>query len=228
MKKYNVLIVEDDFRVADINKSVVEQVDGFHVVTIAKSATEAFSFISGNHLDLILVDIYLPDYSGIELLKKIRKNEIPVDVILITAAVDADTIENSMRYGVFDYIIKPFIFSRFIESLENYKEYHSSITGSVKYDQNIVNGLISHKQSNVSKGVLPKGITQHTLLKISTAVNKAHKTFTIDDIILETDLSKITIRRYLGYLEESGQLKKSYEYKKIGRPSIIYSNKQNN
>lgn len=225
MENFNVLIVEDDFRVADINKSVTEAVEGFKVVKIAYTAGEAFSFISENSPDLIIVDIYLPDYNGIELIKKIRKHEYPVDIILITAAHDSETVENSMRYGVFDYIIKPFDFSRFKESLENYKSYKSSISSASDYDQNKINVFISHNTFSSVTGDLPKGITTFTLDKIESAVNNIPDLFTIDDIMREINLSKITVRRYLEFLNEIGTLKKTYKHKKIGRPTILYSKK---
>jgi len=225
MNNYNVLIVEDDFRVADINKSIVERVDGFNVVGIAKTATEALSFIEKTLPDLLLVDIYLPDFNGMELIKKIRKTESPVDIILITAAIDSGTVENSMRYGVFDYIIKPFDISRFTESLNNYKKYRSSITNSTEYDQSKINDLISYKKNDSEIEKLPKGITAFTLEKVTSALDESFSTFTIDDIILKVGLSKITVRRYLEFLFETGKLKKSYEYKKIGRPTTIYSKK---
>lgn len=223
MVDFKVLIVEDDFRVAEINKSITEDVEGFKVVKVSYTASDALSYIDSNLPDLIIVDIYLPDYSGIELIKKIRANEYPVDIILITAANDAGTIENSMRYGVFDYIMKPFAFSRFKEALENFKTYHSSLSNSSEYDQERINEFLSHNTMTADRDLLPKGITSFTLEIVESSVKRISSDFTMDDILEEMSLSKITVRRYLEFLIESGKLKKSYKHKKIGRPTIVYS-----
>ena len=225
MESFRVMIVEDDFRVADINKSVTEDVDGYKVVKIAKTASEALSFIENELPDLIIVDIYLPDLNGMELIKKIRNYEYPVDFILITAAHDASTIENSMRYGVFDYIIKPFAFSRFKEALENYKKYRLTISNSGEYDQDKINRIISHNSAASGSAEMPKGITMFTLEKIEEAVSSCFTSFTIEEVIQKMKLSKITVRRYLEYMSESGLLIKTYEHKKAGRPVIIYTKK---
>ena len=223
MVNYKVLIVEDDFMVADINKSVTEEVEGFEVVKIAKTAGDALSFIKKAGPDLAIVDIYLPDFSGIELIKKIRKNDYPVDVILLTAAHDSDTVENSMRYGAFDYIIKPYAFSRFKEALENYKIYKLNINSSKEYNQEKINNLIAHNSLSSGRGNLPKGITLYTLEIIKTAVSECLTSFTIEDVIDKTKLSKITARRYLEYLTDAGFIRKTYEHKKTGRPAVIYT-----
>jgi response regulator of citrate/malate metabolism len=108
MEIIRVMIIEDDFMVAKVNAKMTDAVEGFKVVKIANSGNEALSYIEKNDVDLIILDIYLPDIPGIEILKSIRGNACPVDFVLITAAQDHETVENSIRYGVFDYIIKPF------------------------------------------------------------------------------------------------------------------------
>ena len=223
MKNIRVMIVEDDFMVADINKNVTEDVQGFTVVKIAKDASDALHYIDSNPLDLIILDIYLPDIHGIELLKIIRKKEHPVDFILITAAHDSKTIEQSMRFGAFDYIIKPFDFSRYKKSLLNYKKFKYSIKQNENYSQGELDKLAPYSNRNNGKEDLPKGITNHTLGKVKSAVDSCGTTFTIDDIMEKLSFSRITIRRYLEFMVENSSIDKSYEYKKVGRPTIIFS-----
>ena len=223
MKNIKVMIVEDDFMVAEINKNVTEEVQGFIVVKIAKDASEALHYIDSNPLDLIILDIYLPDINGIELLKIIRKKEHPVDFILITAAHDSKTIEQSMRFGVFDYIIKPFDFSRYKNSLINYKKFNYSIKQNEDYSQDKLDQMIPHSNMNNGKEDLPKGITNHTLGKIKSAVDSCGSAFIIDDIMEKLSFSRITVRRYLEFMVESSSMKKSCKYKKVGRPTIIYT-----
>ncbi len=228
MGKYRVMIVEDDFRVADINKSVVEEVEMFQVVKIAKTASDALKYFNEEVPDLLVVDIYLPDFNGIELIRRIRKNDYPVDIILITAAHDPDTIENSMRYGVFDYIITPFDFSRFRQALENYHKYRQEIKSSGEYDQEKINKIISHNVIARSGGKrdLPKGITGFTMEKVRSGISDCLSSFAIEDVIERTRLSKITVRRYLEYMADTGVLEKTYRHRKKGRPTVIYTRKK--
>ncbi|MCG8571225.1 MAG: response regulator [Spirochaetes bacterium] len=224
MDTISVLIVEDDFRVADINKQFTEAVPGFSVVEVAKNGMEAISFISSKPVELVILDIYLPDIYGIEVLKEIRKKELSIDVILITAAHDRETVENSIRFGVFDYIIKPFNFERYKEALLKYQEFKVSLNQKSTYNQNEVDKFTAFFQGK-SENNLPKGITSFTLNRIQKAIKTCGKTFTMGELLEKVSLSRITTRRYLEFLCDSNLLTKSLKYTKIGRPTILYSKK---
>ncbi len=220
-----VMIVEDDFMVAKINAKMTEAVEGFKVVKIVNTGNEALSYLEKNNVDLIILDIYLPDIPGIEVLKNIRGKNYPVDFVLITAAQDHETVENSIRFGVFDYIIKPFDVQRYKKSLLNYKNMKSSIGAYRSFSQEKLDELTSYKAFGKRVQQLPKGITRHTLSQMEDAINSFERSFTIDDVMKKLSFSKITSRRYLEFLCESGRLEKYFEYKKIGRPTLIYSRK---
>jgi len=223
MVPFKVMIVEDDFMVAEINKGLTEKVAGFRVVKIAKNGKEAIKYLARHEIDLIILDIYLPDMHGIEIVKKTRRDEYPVDFILITAAHDAHTIEDSVRFGVFDYIVKPFDAKRYGDSLKRYRRLKHSMKSNVIFDQKKVDGIYSYDNS---EDELPKGIARYTLDRIEKAVDSYEGSFSTEDVMKTVSLSRITIRRYLEYLLDKGLLLKSYHYKKKGRPTIIY-NKQN-
>ncbi|WP_319559610.1 response regulator [Marispirochaeta sp.] len=223
MKSIKTMIVEDDFKVAEINKSFTEEVRSFVVEKIAKNAVEALSYLEKSSVDLIVLDIYLPDMHGTELLKIIRKKEFAADIILITAAHDAETVECSMRYGIFDYIVKPFAFSRFKDALEKYRDYKHSLNENRNYNQEKINEFVAYNQHSDSGNKLPKGITQYTLDRIVEAVDSLNPSFSIEDVISRVSFSKITVRRYLEYLHEKGLISKSFEYQKVGRPLVVYS-----
>lgn len=223
MKSIKTMIVEDDFKVAEINKSFTEEVNNFVVEKIAKNAAEALSWLEENSVDLIILDIYLPDMHGTELLKIIRKKEYAADIVLITAAHDAETVECSMRYGIFDYIVKPFAFSRFKDALEKYRDYKNSLNEKRNYNQAKIDEFVSFKQHPDPGNLLPKGITQYTLDRIIGALESLNPSFTIEDVINRVSFSKITVRRYLEYLHEKGLISKSFEYQKVGRPLVVYS-----
>ncbi|MBN1827842.1 MAG: response regulator [Deltaproteobacteria bacterium] len=223
MPPIKVMIVEDDFMVADINKGLTEKVEGYKVVRIAKNGREALSYLRKKEVDLIILDIYLPDMHGIDIVKEVRKKEYTVDFILITAAHDVKTIEDSIRFGAFDYIVKPFDAGRYLDSLVNYKHLKRSIVENKVLNQDKVDSL--YLINNKKKDALPKGIAEYTLDKVRKAIASCDGPFTIDEIRIELALSRITIRRYLEFIAETGSLKKSFQYKKKGRPTIFFIKK---
>lgn len=126
MKKIQVLIVEDDLRIAEINQRFTNMVEGYEVCGIATDLSQARDLVRILRPDLILLDIYFPDGSGIDLLWYIRSNHFSSDVMMITAAKEIDAVKEAMRGGAIDYIIKPIIFQRFLKTLERYKTYRLS------------------------------------------------------------------------------------------------------
>jgi response regulator of citrate/malate metabolism len=134
-------------------------------------------------------------------------------------------VANSIRFGVFDYIIKPFEFGRFEESLLRYRKLKSTIGTSTEFDQNKLNELLAGKVSKEDITALPKGISRQTLRLVEDAVASLQSPFSLNDATQGLSFSKITARRYLDYLVDRGRLTKSFEYKKIGRPTLIYSRK---
>lgn len=120
MTNINVLIVEDDPMVLEVNKSFLKKINGFNLVGEAQSGEQAYREIKNKTPDLILLDMYLPDISGLELFYKIRQERLPVDIIMITAARDAKTVQELTRLGAFDYLVKPFRLERFQQALEDY------------------------------------------------------------------------------------------------------------
>jgi len=122
MDLVRVLIVEDDERISEIHRRFTQKVSGFEVVGIANSILEGKEMCDILDPDLILLDLYFPDGYGIDLLRQVRSRHQEVDLILITAAKEVTPLKEAIRGGVFDYIIKPVVFSRFRESMEKYLE----------------------------------------------------------------------------------------------------------
>ena len=116
----SVLIVEDDPMVAQINKNYIESVEGFNVVNIIKDANNAIDYLRNHKVDLIILDIYLPKGDGISILKQVREMGIKLDAIMVTAATESEKIEDALRYGAIDYLIKPFEYERLKRILEKY------------------------------------------------------------------------------------------------------------
>ena len=117
------LVVDDDFMAVSVHRQFLERVPGFDVVGEATTGREALDLVEKLRPDLVLLDIYLPDENGIELMRKLRAVAAPpIDVIAITSAKDVDVLRDAMQLGVVHYIVKPFTFLTFRERLETYAE----------------------------------------------------------------------------------------------------------
>ena len=119
-----VLLVEDDPMVAELNRMFLSRVAGFEIVASVRSATEALEALRTHPVHLLLLDIFMPGQSGLELMEEIRRQALDVDVIFVTAARDTATISKALKLGAVDYLIKPFEFERLKEALDHYRETH--------------------------------------------------------------------------------------------------------
>jgi response regulator of citrate/malate metabolism len=223
MDPIRVMIVEDDFMVARINRDLTHQISGFRVVKVAGTAREALDTLEKEPVDLVMLDVYLPDRTGVELLKAFRRGDHPVDVVMITAAHDAPTVEESMRYGIFDYIIKPFSFDRYKACLVNYRKQKAAISRQKTLSQERVNEFTGFQDVPRSRDGFPKGIQEQTLQRVEEAIGKFGPNFSIHDLLDVLPLSRATNRRYLEFLTDAGVLEKSLAYRKVGRPTVLYA-----
>lgn len=226
-----VLIVEDDVKIAEINRRFIEKVDGFHVVGIATDVSQAKEQLEILTPHLVLLDVYLPGANGLEMLSFIRQHYRETDVIMITAAKEIDAIRDAIRSGAFDYIIKPLVFNRLQETLLRYLNFHrelSRMNASGMINQSDVDRLMSgtsKKETNLDTSFLPKGIDKLTLVKIVQAISSASGGLTADQIAKEIGVSRSTGRRYLEHLVSSGDLYADLSYGVVGRPERVYRRK---
>ncbi|WP_272595778.1 response regulator [Paenibacillus apiarius] len=226
---FSVLIIEDDFRVADIHRQYVEKTAGFAVQYIAKSRKEALDYMESSAAipDIILLDVYIPDVEGMNLLWEIRQSCQEADIIIVTADKEARSIQEALRGGAFDYIVKPVDEERFSQTLLKYKEHRSILHSKKEMEQGDIDALFGlHRVPDSSargEAVLPKGIDSITLDKI-------HRVFTttemdgITAVELSSDLgiSRSTARRYLEYLVSLKMVKTKLIYGTVGRPERRY------
>lgn len=215
-----VLIVEDDPMVAQINKSYIESVEGFKVLNILKDGKEALEFLDENHVDLIILDIYMPRVDGLSFLMELRKRLITCDVIMVTAAKEVEKIQDAMELGVLDYLIKPFEYERLKRSLENYKLRKKLYKTKKSLGQEDIDSIIGVTSLD---DVLPKGLNEITMDKILLFIGSNRlKSMTADEIAKEVGVTNVTIRRYMNYLETRGIIKRESEYGSLGRPCYRY------
>ena len=220
----NVLIAEDDPRIALLHQSMVEKTMGFEVVAIANTLSELKDYMTLMTPDLLLLDVYFPDGNGIEFLSWMRNNAFKTDVILITAAKEMAPLEQSLRYGVFDYLIKPIMFYRFSASLQKFQEYKENVITQKELSQSTVDAFFN-KSMHVEKPLhveLPKGIDSLTLEKILGAVQQSEGFFSASEIAETLGINRTTARRYLEYLVSTTKVEVDSLYGSVGRPERKY------
>jgi response regulator of citrate/malate metabolism len=224
-----VMIIEDDPMVRDINSKFLKKVDGFNLAKAASNLGEAKKFLIENKVNLILLDVFLPKENGIDFLKFLRKEESHIDVILITADKTTERVQEAFRYGAVDYLIKPFSFQRFKEALELFKErYYKFKAYDETIEQDQLDKLILNCKSPLDEEIndsifLEKGFNKYTYATILETVHKDENSyFTAEELSEKIGIARVTVRKYLDYMEKENVLHKIIEYGKIGRPQHKY------
>jgi response regulator of citrate/malate metabolism len=216
------LIVDDDFRVADLHRTFVEKVPGFTVVGQAGTGAEALRMVASTRPDLLLLDIYLPDISGLEVMRTIREaGASHVDIIAITAARDVETLRTAMQGGVTHFLIKPFRFAALKEKLESYAAMRQRLAQLSEADQHAVDTLYRILRQSGSEA-LPKGLSQPTLELVMRILQDAGRDLAATDVAELASLSRVTARRYLDHLVQSGRVELVMRYGSPGRPEHRY------
>jgi len=215
------LIVDDDFMSASVHRSYTERLQGFTVVGEAHTGEEALALIRRLQPQLMLLDIYLPDMSGLEVIRRVRTEGLPVDVIAVTAAKDVETLRGAMQGGVLHYLVKPFLFDTFRERLERYATLKRRLEKMREANQEDVDKLFSLLRAEGRDG-LPKGISSPTLGLVVEALRDANDALTAIEVGERAGISRGTARRYLDYLATVGTVELSLRYGAAGRPEHLY------
>lgn len=224
MKSIRLLIVEDDRQIAEIQRRFVERLDAVELCGIAHTLADARDQIDVLQPDLVLLDVYFPDGSGLELLRELRAGDSPSDVILITAAKEVDTLRSALRGGVFDYILKPLVFERLQAAIQRYRQHLDTLASLNDVAQEEVDALLPRSQpepASDSAPRLPKGIDPLTLDKIRDVV-KTPGDWSAEAVGQEIGASRTTARRYLEYLVSAEELAAEVTYGSVGRPERRY------
>jgi response regulator of citrate/malate metabolism len=216
------LVVDDDYRVADLHCAYVERVSGFAVAGRAHTGAEALRSVDALRPDLVLLDIYLPDISGLEVLQQLREDDHPpVDVISITAAREVDSLRAAMRGGVVHYLIKPFLFATFEEKLMSYAAAHARMRRIGQAEQTDVDRIFSALRTAHNEP-LPKGLSDATLDLIVQALGQSQSGLAAAGVAEAAGVSRVTARRYLDHLCQLGKAELTMRYGGPGRPEHRY------
>ena len=209
--------------VAMINEEYVKRGRQCKVVGKLSDGRLALDFLEKNEVDLMILDVFMPRMNGIELMQQIREKGIGVDVIMVTAANDRDTLGHALRLGAVDYLVKPFAFDRFQTAIDKFIAHTEALKGMNVLNQQSIESLIANSAQSADVRY-PKGIQARTLQMIMDFMAEAHGTRLTGDIIAENvGLSGVTVRRYMNYLAETGAVKGEIDYCTGGRPCMVYS-----
>ncbi|HAA43895.1 MAG: two-component response regulator [Halomonas sp. 54_146] len=231
-RQYGILVVEDDFRIADIHRAFIEQSDGFYVVGMARNGSEAKAIMAEHaaSIQLILLDAYLPDVEGLELLWAIRRDYVHVDIVMVTAAREVETISEALRGGVFDYLIKPIEAARMTQMLTHFRREREALASRAEMSQDELDSVLARlkpgeparaKNQTLSKA-LPKGIDRLTLRLVIDALADAQNSLTAMQMARTMGASRSTARRYLEFLVAEQAVSAELGYGDVGRPERRY------
>jgi response regulator of citrate/malate metabolism len=218
-----VLVVEDDELSAQAHADYVRRTAGFELAAVARSATEAMRVLrSDRAVDLVLLDMHLPDGHGLGLLQQVRADGHPCDVIAVTAARDVDVVKRAVSQGVVLYLLKPFTYAGFRSKLEQYADYRQRLGDSDSaVGQEDVDRMLGVLRAS-SPASLPKGMSAATLRDITATLRGSPTARSASEVATSVGASRVTARRYLEYLGTEGLVQRGVRYGGSGRPEVEY------
>ena len=218
-----IIVVEDDPMVAQLNAAYLDRLDGFSVQGTFGNGQEAFDYLQEHPVELAIVDVYMPVCGGVELLRRIRGCGIQTAVIMITAATEMKVVDEALRLGIEDYIIKPFSYDRLRDSVLRFQDKTSLVQRSQKASQAMVDRLLGNQPHLGVDAPLPKGLNAKTLAAVRAVLDQEPEgDHTCESLSAASGLSRVTVRHYLNYLIENGTLTSAIDYETGGRPRVLY------
>ncbi|MGC0369642.1 response regulator [Microbacterium sp. SLBN-111] len=220
-----VLVVDDDALALELHTAYVGRVPGFQVVGQAAGARAALTAIAdpARPIDLVLLDMTMPDGGGLDVARRVRAMGAGVDIIAVTAVRDAATVRAAVSTGVVQYLIKPFTFAAFRERLEAYRAYVEGLDRAAgDATQSEVDALLGTLRT-VAAPALPKGLSDETLQAVAERVRTASTAVSSTEVGEREGMSRVTARRYLEHLADVGRVRREPRYGGPGRPEITYA-----
>ncbi|GAB3205282.1 response regulator [Marinactinospora thermotolerans] len=221
-----VVIVDDDVRVARTHRDLVDSLPGFTVAAVAHTAAAALAAVEAQRPDLVLLDLYLPDESGISVLRSLRAPARagtipPVDVLVITAVRDVDQVRAALHGGAVHYLLKPFPLAALRDQLERYAAAHRSLDRIGEATQGDVDRLFGLLRPAPARS-LPKGLTQATADLVAETLRAAGTDLSAAEVAVRSGVARVTARRYLEHLCAEGRAELKMRYGSTGRPEHRY------
>lgn len=218
-----VLVVDDDFMVARIHRGFVERTEGFEVVAVAHDAAQALEAVATLDPDLVLLDVHLPDMNGLDLLARMREVDDDLDVIIISAAREVETVRRALRGGIVNYLIKPFTYDDLRQRLLHYQQaYRRMDQGTETAEQADVDRVFGLGPADAGVRPLPKGFSAETLQLVVEALEAADSDLSATEVGEVVGLARVSARRYLEHLVAVGRARVRLQYGEVGRPQRRY------
>nr|WP_055502779.1 response regulator [Nonomuraea pusilla] len=213
----SVLVVEDEQITAEANRVYVERVPGFEVAGVARSGGEALRFLRARPVDLVLLDLYLPDMHGLEVCRAARAGGLLCDVIAVTSARDLAMVRSAVSLGVSQYLLKPFTYATLAEKLTRYARFREE--AGLIVGQGDVDRVLGNLRGSSEP---PKGLARDTLDTVAAELSGRPEGLTAQAVADATGVSRVTARRYLEHLVELGVAVRVPRYGGVGRPELLY------
>jgi response regulator of citrate/malate metabolism len=223
-----VLIVEDEPLIAEAHRTYLGRLHGFSVAAVVHTARDAMraaseAVVSETPIDLVLLDIGLPDANGIVLASGLSGLRPAPDIIAITSERDLEMVRAAVGHGALAYLLKPFTFAAFRDRLERYRRYREALpAGTDAASQAEVDRALAELRVGADRSASPKGAAPGTNDEIARAVRDSVDGITADEVAKQVGVSRVTAWRYLERLADEGTLTRQTDYGKAGRPKTRY------
>lgn len=214
------LVVEDDPVLADAHRTYVERVEGYVCVGTALDGCTALRVLADQPVDLVLLDVGLPDMSGLEVLRTLRARGTPADVIVVTSVRDLEVVRSAVSSGAVQYLLKPFTFAGLRDKLERYADYRAATGADGPAAQGDIDRALSVLRGS-DRAVLPKGLSEDTLATVVAGLRAGREPLSASDLATRLGVSRATARRYLEHLADAGLAVRAPRYG-VGRPENVY------
>ncbi|WP_394941244.1 response regulator [Psychromicrobium sp. YIM B11713] len=222
-----VLVVDDEPIMAEAHAFYVHRLAGFELAGVTHDGQNTLRFVNeasaaGHPVDVLLLDMNLPDLHGLDVARRLRSSGQPVDIIAITAVRDLEVVRRAISVGIVQYLIKPFSYAAFAEKLENYRQFREQLDTGTAPSQQQVDQALATLRAPVAGG-LPKGLSSGTLHVVVEFLKSTKQPISAQQLTEATGISRVTARRYLEYLADQGSVRRAPRYGSPGRPENEYS-----
>lgn len=223
---YGAIIIEDDPVMAKLNQTNLEQFKDIKLEGSFRNCFDALTFLETKTIDLILLDFHLPGMNGAEFLTHLRKMNCLSEVIMITMNNDAEAMKKILSFGVIDYVLKPYTTERFKEAINHFIKKEASMGSSAYITQEELDKFLYTSETIQSKRAVrssntPENNTRRDLIEYLKA--RPDTPMTLNQILYEVSLSKVTLRRYMKSFCEEGIVITACDYSTGGRPSMVFT-----
>lgn len=219
------LLVDDDALTLELHRDYIARLEGYTVVGECSGARAAANALIDNPpaagIDLVLLDVTMPDGTGLDVLRLLRARSIPVDVIAITGVRDAEVVRQMAALGVVQYLVKPFAFTTFQQRMQQHRAYRDQVDAAAgQASQAEIDALLGASRPTGTIAI-PKGLSAPSLARVSAAVRTAG-VLSASETAEQLGMSRVAARRYLEHLADDGRVERAARYRGRGRPETEY------